>query len=323
MKVCLTTYIYGDKYQDYIPLLVYSIHKTYPDYHMMLFLNGKLRNDIAWQLRENDLYHNLEFRENVFADCPQMSPLKAMTFRWVLWDDRFKEFDYIYVIDTDILYIRESLPLHEQHEKHLQTLKLPFSNIVRHRCINARGIHAIGGRVTAFGLSDFCRWYRSHGKVINRITGLHFIKLKEYYSVLTSDRLAYYTGLIYQGKIAEKAHWDNEAFLYWMLEQEGFPVENMSVMQNPVNMLDFNNPERGEFRPHHGIHWGIFRHDVTRCPVGDYRRAVLDSAAYNYYIDVLKKEIIPDETFQRLVATSNKNIKRYIKRMFNYYSIEK
>ena len=43
LKVCVTTYIYGEKYQDYIPLLIYSIHKVYPEYYIILFLYGVLQ----------------------------------------------------------------------------------------------------------------------------------------------------------------------------------------------------------------------------------------------------------------------------------------
>lgn len=38
-KICVTTYIWGDKYQIYVPIAIYSIKKFYPDYDV-IFLNS-------------------------------------------------------------------------------------------------------------------------------------------------------------------------------------------------------------------------------------------------------------------------------------------
>ena len=95
-KVCLTTFIYGDKYQDYIPLFVYSCHKAYPEYDIHLFLYDTLRKDIRKLIDFLDK-NNVHIHEHYFRECTKMRPFIAQTLRWVLWDPVFLEYDYIYI----------------------------------------------------------------------------------------------------------------------------------------------------------------------------------------------------------------------------------
>jgi DNA-binding MarR family transcriptional regulator len=46
----LTTFIYGEKYQNYIPLLVFSAHLSYPEYDIILFVYNKLDENVRRQL---------------------------------------------------------------------------------------------------------------------------------------------------------------------------------------------------------------------------------------------------------------------------------
>ena len=126
-KVCLTTFIYGIKYQAYIPFLVYSCNKSYPEYDIRLYLYENLDENVKKQV---DLVNapNLTIKERHFSDCPNMNPLKAKSLRWVLWDDAFMNYDYLYVVDIDMLYIKEPTPLHVQHVEHMKTTGLSFDN---------------------------------------------------------------------------------------------------------------------------------------------------------------------------------------------------
>ena len=46
MKICLTTFVQGHLYQEYLPMLIYSIGKAYPEYDVKIFLHDTLRDDL-------------------------------------------------------------------------------------------------------------------------------------------------------------------------------------------------------------------------------------------------------------------------------------
>ena len=133
-KVCFTTYIYGDKYQNFIPWVLYSVGKSYPEYHVIIFINGALRDDLRPLI--DKIKGNFDIVENTFNDCPKMVPVKAQSLRWVLWHEKFKEFDYLYYIDVDMLFIREPIPMHEQHIRHMNFIGSDcVSNILRRKVL--------------------------------------------------------------------------------------------------------------------------------------------------------------------------------------------
>lgn len=309
-KVCVTAFIYGDRYQDYIPMLAYSINKVNPEYKLILFLHEKLRSDIKELLIRVNLYQNILFVEDTFSDCKNMTPLVSASLRWILWDDSFGDFDYLYYVDIDMLYCKETLPLHEQHIRHMDFIGLPFSNVRRPGIV--RSFHRIGllRRIKYAGFNRFF-WFLSKNNTIEyRASGLHFVKIKEYFSKLSSEKRSYYKYLIYSGKMFSKVCLvDNEAFLYWMLSDMGYNVENMGVQSSLENMLDFNNYMCKEFRPHHGIHLGIFR--IENIPSDD---IILNSKAYKYYYKAYA-EYKDDAVFNTILSYSSKNIQLHFERL--------
>ena len=60
-----------------------------------------------------------------------MKPYIAQTLRWVIWDPIFMKYDYLYIADIDMFYIREPIPLHIQHVEHMTLTGLPFDNLIR------------------------------------------------------------------------------------------------------------------------------------------------------------------------------------------------
>ena len=96
MKICLTTFVQGH------------------------FLHDTLRDDLRPALDMiRSTYDRFEIREHTFADCPNMNSLVARSLRWVLWDESFRDYDYLYTIDIDMFYIREPQELMEQHIEHM------------------------------------------------------------------------------------------------------------------------------------------------------------------------------------------------------------
>lgn len=314
-KVCLTTYIYGTEYQKYIPFLVYSCHKSYPEYDIILFLHETLQPVIKKQL---DLIKksNLKIIEHVYSDCPHMNSLKAKSLRWVLYDQSFSQYDYLYVVDIDMIYIREPLPLHEQHLLHMSTTGLPYDNIARHFKRHPFSFSSIGQRLKHTGVTSFFRFLFG-SRDDYRASGLHFIKVHEYFNRLTEPIREKYRKMIYNGSFTKLClSSNNETFLYSMLLTEGLKPDKLPVQTESYIMLDFNEPTREEFRPHHGIHLGIFRADLQ---AKGKRKTILDSSTYSYYIEQFKQNYMKDSLFFSLLDNSSDSIKRQFDNLFRYY----
>ena len=89
-----------------------------------------------------------------------------------------------------------------------------------------------------------------------------------------------------------------EPLLYDMMEEGGIDMSVFGVQSSVISMLDFENPHDRGFGPNHGIHFGLFRVDPA-----DMDKDVtiqLDHKAYQYYIEIFRKEILPDPLFRKL-----------------------
>lgn len=319
-KVCLTTYIYGVKYQRYIPLLLYSCYKAYPQYDVILFLYDNLDTKIAEIINNLNLDNRVVIKENHFSDCPDISPIKSKAFRWIIWDDLFDDYDYLYTVDIDMFYIKEPVPMHIQHIRHMKFLGLPISNIQRQVSYNPFSVKNIYRRLKVAGLRYFMSFLRNNKTQI-RTTGLHFVERKSYYRLLTKEKREYFKEEIYSGKIFSHIMiQSDEVYLTSILERIGLDHNKLGKQENPINMLDFSNPERYEFRPHHGLHLGIFRSDIESLPKNS--RDILESDAYQYYVKFFKENILNDSTFEYIYQSSDSDIRIYFDRLIQYYNID-
>lgn len=318
--LCFTSYIYGDKYQEYIPLTIYSIAKSYPEYHIRLFINNKLRPDIKECL---DLirpyYDKFKIIENKFNDCPQMTPLKAKSLRWVLWDDEFMNFDYLYYIDSDMLYIRELSPLHVLHVKHMNYIQSDcISNIIRKKKLSNNNLYTLYNAYKNGGISSFIKYLITPS--IYRMTGLHFIKCNIYFKYITPKLRKKYQNIIYTGKTSKATiGGTDEALLFEMIRESGYNMSIFALQKNSISMFESNNPNKKEYCPHHGIHLGLFRYELSN--LEPWAIAQLNSPDYLYYIDYYKKNILHDPLFLNLRDKFSNNLKEYITKMHLYYNI--
>ena len=247
-----------------------------------------------------------------------MTPLKAKSLRWVLWDEAFLNYDYLYIVDIDMLYIKEPTPLHVQHVEHMKTTGLAFDNLAR--CFKRKPfkLSSIGYRLKQAGFISFFKYFFSSTKDY-RLTGLHFIAVKPYYQVFAKERITYYKRKIYDGSyLAFFMSSNNESFLYYLADSLGLHPDRLAIQTESYKMLDFNNFTRNEFRPHHGIHLGIFRHDLVS---EGKRKTILDSDVYSYYIAKFKQEYICDPLFCDLLEQSSDIIKKQFDNLFRYYDI--
>lgn len=317
-KVCLTTYIYGVKYQNYIPFLLYSCYKAYPEYDVVLFLYDKLDENIKVQIDSLELKNKVVIHENHFFDCPNMIPLKSKAFRWVLWDDVFLEYDYLYTVDIDMFYIREPIPLHVQHIEHMNYIGLPISNLGRVLKYNPFKLKNLATRLKNARFNSIFKFFYQKKREI-RTTGLHFVDIKRYYSLLTEEYRERFKKDIYTGHFFSYImSSSDEIFLTKILKEIGIEHSKLGFQKNSVNMLDFSNPNRLEFRPHHGIHMGIFRSSEYPDSTID----ILETPTYKFYLQKYISEIVVDPVFIDLLKNSPDNIKESFKNLHEYYKID-
>jgi hypothetical protein len=220
--LCISTYVFGT-YTKYIPFYVYSILKSYPDYHVKLFIDKELSlsEKKCLTLIKNELSDNFSIHENFFPEYDFLNNIHIngggkTILRWLIPENMFDGYDYIYIGDVDFLIIREEPNLLESHLSHCERIQLPFSNKIR----------------SIFDIDND----------IDRLTGLHFIIKKPYYEKIgptisyLKDRnklIEFLSGLKF-----------DEQFLYYLVKQS-FNFDNLR--------------NHDAFRPHHGIHLGLGR----------------------------------------------------------------
>lgn len=167
-----------------------------------------------------------------------MSPYKAQALRWVLWDDSFTSYDYIYFIDIDMFYIKEPVPLHEQHEFHMKRTGLPFDNMRRIVVVREfslkRQILRLAVLIKRHKIKYIVRYFINFRKDIYKLSGLHFVKVKEYYQVFTKNKILYYRNLIYDGSYVKFGE-NDEAYLYYIMKDLNFDVDRLAAQNFKIH----------------------------------------------------------------------------------------
>src|SRR5699024_7563425 len=217
MKICMVVYVFGN-YTRYIPYYIYSVLKSYPDYYVKVYAKDPLTSEEkkCLTLLKKQLSSNFEVTEGYLKEylneesSSQMVGGIETTFRLLLPYEELKEFKYVYIGDVDFLIIREIPSLLEVHQNHVQKIGVPYSNAIRPNS--------------------------------KRLTGLHFIKVKEYYA----NMLPLINQYLENPNLLEKECKylkNDEEFLYQLIE-EG---------------VGFGKMREFHFRPPHGFHVGIGR----------------------------------------------------------------
>ena len=138
MKLCITTLV-DENYVAYIPMFSWCCKKAYPEYDIKLFVRG-----------EGRYAPGAKVIHNFFKDYPQHGP-NTIALRFAIPGEHYKEYDYVYITDIDIMIIRESPTLLDFHLKEMQMTGLCYSNSIRNS---------------------------KHWQGANSLTGLHFCSKK-------------------------------------------------------------------------------------------------------------------------------------------------
>src|SRR5699024_9208899 len=193
MEMCMTVYVFG-KYTRYIPYYIYSVLKSYPSYYVKVYSKESLsaNENKSLDLIRNQISSNFEVIEDYLSDYINLkTPTKMVggietTFRFLLPHKEFKNFKYVYIGDVDFLIIRETPSLLDGHKNHSNKIDVPYSNAIR-----------------------------SNSK---RLTGLHFIKVKEYYNKMNPLIIEYLENPNLFLKEVKNFKYDEE-FLYQLVEK--------------------------------------------------------------------------------------------------------
>ncbi|MBW3466405.1 hypothetical protein [Arthrospiribacter ruber] len=310
-KVCVTTFVFGDKYKSYIPLLLYSLKKAYPDYVPIIFIHGELSNKVQSLLKIIKDLGEFKLVENYFSEFDNLERKQGSALRWVIYEDYFLDFDFLYYVDIDIFYLREPIPLHSQHKNHIEKFELPFSNVKREKITDNRELKTIKKRFDSFGLINTLRQYFNGRVVENRFTGLHFVVPNEYFLRVKKAQDLLKEMLLDNSYLNEFQGFSDEPMLYWIIKESGYNVDLFGQYSEP-NSLDFENYKSLDFRPHHGIHLAIFRENNFN---KEKFSVILNSPAYQFYFEAFNYQIKSDPIFNLVLEGSDNFIKDQFSRM--------
>ncbi|MFA0166276.1 hypothetical protein AB4438_08125 [Vibrio breoganii] len=316
-NLCMISYVFGEHYQNYIPLFYFSINKAYPDYDIKVFIDRPLLEHVKMQLSQITESENLEIIEGCFENNSFSKHIAhGAAVRWLLHDYRLDAYKSVYVADIDIFYIRESVDIYTQHMQHCRAINKPFSNVLR-----------IPRDTSKYNIKTFYFNFIKHKRYIialkhffygceqYQLTGLHFYQVGEYSSKIKSIQ-GDYIKLINECRLLEhhKNGFNDEALLYDIINEMGY-ANNLPIAKSNSDMLGSHSKESG-FRPHHGLHLGIFRTDKY----SEFEHEILNSRIYKeYYKDFL--EISETKEFKDIEAFFSPEMKTEFNNMHNYYCI--
>ncbi|HNW81647.1 MAG TPA: hypothetical protein PKG52_02030 [bacterium] len=316
MRLCFVTFVFGDKYQDYIPLLIYSLKKSYPEYHVMIFVHKKLKEDVRKQIEILKCLGSFEIKEDFLSNYEFDAP-RGASVRWILWDKSFYNFETIYFVDIDIIYVKESPGIYEQHLNHMSLMKIPVSNVLRKFTRKSMlDILYIARIFKHKGFSGVYHFFIDK-KVIKRATGLHFVLTKPYYESVLKI-IDKYTELILDSDKFRKSRFatvgGDEELLYDILDKCGW-AELMPQAESNDQMMS-KCAENKYYRPHHGIHLGIFRSEKGIKSSKD----ILELEVYKEYSRKVQK-YFSDPLYIEISRYFSNNIEEEIEKIRKYYGI--
>lgn len=321
-KLCIATYVFGKKYQGFIPIYIYSIMKNYPEYDIRIYVDKVLSLNVRKQLdllpNKNKFkiienYNNVLKINNNFKKNEQI----LRSLRWLIYDEAFNNYDSIYIGDIDIFICKEDMGIYEQHIKHAEYLKLPYSNCIR----NPRKIKPLDKsnrikNLLKYSFSERKEFKKYIGNELLLFSGLHFIITKDYFPAILNVTEKFKSELIRLSKGKSKKwnrlFFNNEQFLYELIKESQIGLPPLSKDGISNDNLDFNTVS---FRPHHGLHLGIFR----TLEIAEANKSLLLG---KLYIDYYKQFVFlreNDHLFKLIESYFSSYIKKIINNMDLFY----
>jgi hypothetical protein len=223
MKCCFTTVVY-DWYQDFIPIYIFSILKSFPQHYVKIFLLEKLSDNNKRSLESlKSLSDQFEVVDE-FIDLDWcLIPHKA-ALRFLLTEEYFNDFKYVYFGDVDMLvYNQYDDEFIDRYVQHCEKTGLPFSN-------------------------EYNFYENKH-----RITGLHFIIKEPYFKKMNQ--------IIKEIRIPrEMGSWWNNSFRSQCFHNQADPSFDEEMLYYMLSKTFDLRLINGHYRTNHGWHLGEYRY---------------------------------------------------------------
>jgi len=321
-KLCFTIFIFGRKYQAFLPLYLYSVFSTYnsKEYEVVIYLSGKLSKRIRKNIVDNIGVKSYVIRENYFKrfNRNKYSSQVKKSLRWLINDEYFKEFNSVYTGDVDIFICKEKLSLYEQHMGHAKQYEIPYSNVVRKKTMKRKlNFKQIVITYLNTGFRGVYHYFKAKSITVSRLSGLHFVIEEEYYKKVSSIQNEYLNKIMskktrFKYFRHHPTGFHNESLLFDLVKEANIKI----YQDNKPLTIEPENYEQINFRPHHGIHLGIFRSKETM----NAEEKVISSNLYKQYYLQFSEKRKADSNLMSILNHSTKYIKTIIRNMDQFYS---
>lgn len=317
MPLCVTTFVFGGEYQEFIPLFVYSLLRACPEYYPLVFVQQTLVPVVRQRLELLRGLGRFQVKDNYLTGLGWKGQ-RGKALRWLVYDREFSDFEAVYVGDIDMLMMPETPKLHEQHNVHCRVIGLPYSNVLRPTVIKKvrKDPVSLIRRVRRAGWKNALRSLACAQVEVNRLTGLHYIRTEEYFRAVLPKMLEFMAllgGGAGESLLDRPQYLDgfsNECLLFDLVQESGLGLPPVAEdMAEPVDLeyKRFNSPD---FRPHHGIHLGIFRTPSLDAVKASILRLPCYREYYRHY-----QNMKADPLFQKMLGLSSESTRTLLARM--------
>lgn len=321
-KLCVVNYIYGEKYQGFIPLYIISLKESYPEYDIRLYIDNTLNQstrEAVGILSEH--YGGVYVIENYAQHTKFTKKANSVQQiqrcqRWLFYDEAFLDYEAVYIGDIDLLICKEEKPLFEQHKLHCESLGTPYSNIKRTEPIHKYNMRIVARNFAKFGLGQSLKYYIKRTTPPVKFSGLHFVLAQEYYNKISMVIDDFYKelNLLAEGKSKKYnlCNFNNEALLRDIIIAAGFNDCEESGGK-PYNLE--TDATVVAYRPHHGLHLGIFRHPSL---IESEKMLITSDLYLSYYEQFKRMKNIP--IYQLICGNFTDHLKNLIENMEEFYA---
>jgi len=225
-KLLITTVV-DQNYQSYIPLFIYTLKTSYPDYHVKIFTHGQFNQQVKSALEL--VKFDYELVPGLFDKYVKYK-YSPISWRFVVPPEHYKEYDYVYITDIDMMILPEKIPLLNFHLNEMGETGLCYSNSKR--------------------IAKHWEGHRS-------LTGLHFAS-QEWFTRTEKARKKY-DELLKTGSVGEKREFDGH-MLYLMAKESGLKTPEKVPLTERHHGVHLGN-----FRLFHSYKKLNKRMGATRC----------------------------------------------------------
>jgi hypothetical protein len=326
-KLCIMTYVFGENYQTFIPLYIYSVWRAYPEYDTVIYIKGKLLIKVEEQLA---LLRDNGCTNFTILQAPDIISLNSKAkksddvgkaFRWLIMPDFLKKYKAVYIGDIDLFICDEKPSLFDQHETHCRYLGIPYSNYARF-FYPQHNMRLLVKRTRDYGLRSTLHRLRNLPLTMPRLSGLHYYQVKGCYERVKSaiTDMVIEINDIFDGKHDRFniACVNDEWVLYRLYERAGLPLIEPKKL-TAMELMSKRNPESEVFRPHHGLHIGIWRNYSDGKFANQENQYLAISYSYIEYYKYVKQVLKEDYLLHSLLSYRDLFAVQIFYRMLDFY----